>query len=486
MSDTIISSLGITSTHLDLSALLSPTFSPHAHASTLVLKTTASSDPPPIDLATPLSRALFDAQEIDVHIHALTSRSAVPILEYTRTQNEAAQRIVAGVDGELERLNGAFGQLEREVGGRWERADWVRRGAERGLSVVGLLRGVQRVVAVARALEGALVDGLLGVPGKAGKEDHRTMVRACYSVLAFREIMQGSEGEELGRVHLVRLLRARMFDDAEERLREWARKAVREFSLANLTPSTASLAAATTTMGATFKDAGEAKARFTSATHILYLLSPAPQIEGRKMRSAEFEPELLIRALQGYVQNAVQSSGGGIARALGALPQLERVLGEVSVRCQTLVAMERVLREIEQVQNPLLVEEEEVEEGQQQQDSAEGDREEEVEVEQKGNMLEPLLHALDTASLPSYFWRSLAAGMGARVQEILNRGGVAARTLKSNRDKVGSEIRECVLRGSQMPVGVLGPGETRVVGNWEREAAVMVGSVLGVLGVPGR
>jgi len=330
------------------------------------------------------------------------------------------------------------------------------------------------------------------VPGKAGKEDHRAMVRACYSVLAFREIMQGSEGEELGRVHLVRLLRGRMFEDAEERLREWARKAVREFSLANLTPSTASLAGATTTMGATFKDAGEAKARFTSATHILYLLSPAPQIEGRKMRSAEFEPELLIRALQGYVQNAVQSSGGGIARALGALPQLERVLGEVSVRCQTLVAMEGVLGEIERVQNPLLVEEEE-EEGeeqeqqqQQQQDSAEGDREGKVEVEQKGNMLEPLLHALDTASLPSYFWRSLAAGMGARVQEILNRGGAAARILKSNRDKVGSEIRECVLRGSQMPVGVLGPGETRVMGNWEREAAVMVGSVLGVLGVPGR
>lgn len=66
--------------------------------------------------------------------------------------------------------------------------------------------------------------------------------------------------------------------------------------------------------------------------------------------------------------------------------------------------------------------------------------------------------------------------------EIMNRGGVSARTLKSNRNGVRDAIRDCVIRGSQAPSG-LGEKERRgVEGNWEREVAVMVGSVVGSLG----
>ena len=90
------------------------------------------------------------------------------------------------------------------------------------------------------------------------------------------------------------------------------------------------------------------------------------------------------------------------------------------------------------------------------------------------NLLQPLLGALDTASLPSYFWRSLAEGLASRVAELVARGGVSARTLKSQRDRVRESIRDCVIRGSQ------GPGGKE--GGWEREAAVMVGSVVGSLG----
>lgn len=80
------------------------------------------------------------------------------------------------------------------------------------------------------------------------------------------------------------------------------------------------------------------------------------------------------------------------------------------------------------------------------------------------------------------------------MHDILARGGVSARTLRSNRERLRDELRACVLRGSQMPVGSLskvgnadvevdegGGGGPLVVGNWEREAAVMVGAVVGAL-----
>ena len=104
--------------------------------------------------------------------------------------------------------------------------------------------------------------------------------------------------------------------------------------------------------------------------------------------------------------------------------------------------------------------------------------------ETQNNLLHPVLHSLDTSSLPSYFWRSLASSLSSRVQDIMGRGGVSARTLRSQKDYVRSEIRDCVLQGSKMPQSVLGVvgGKEEVVGNWEREAAVMIGSVVGLMG----
>jgi hypothetical protein len=72
------------------------------------------------------------------------------------------------------------------------------------------------------------------------------------------------------------------------------------------------------------------------------------------------------------------------------------------------------------------------------------------------------------------------------VQEILNRGGVSARTLRSNKEKIRDAVRDCVERGSRLPVqaGIKdGQGlATLATRNWEREAAVMVGSIVGVMG----
>ena len=77
----------------------------------------------------------------------------------------------------------------------------------------------------------------------------------------------------------------------------------------------------------------------------------------------------------------------------------------------------------------------------------------------------------------------MAGQLSGRVQDILSRGGVSARTLRTNRDRVRDAIRECVARSSQVPVSGLtsGRADTARKGNWEREAAVMVQSVMGPL-----
>jgi hypothetical protein len=169
----------------------------------------------------------------------------------------------------------------------------------------------------------------------------------------------------------------------------------------------------------------------------------------------------MLQALESYLRSALQSSVAGLARGLAALPSLERSLSEVSSRCQNIVALEAILESttVPHFSGPT--------------SSGKG-----------GNLLQPLLAYLETGSLASYFWRTLAGGLSARVQEIMNRGGVSARTLRTNRVEVGEKIRECVVQGGRVPGGIKTKKEEKEDGGkrWEREVAVMVGAVLGNLG----
>jgi hypothetical protein len=442
--------------YLDLPTLTAEEFSPYKYANTLVTRTNNPNDTP-LDLSTPLSRVLFDVQEIDTHIHNVTTKSALPILEYTKSQNESAQNILERISEETTRLNANYARLQQEVLGRYEQAVDARLSAERTWEVLKLCREVQRVLNLARFLETTVSESDLGQPGKSGKEDHRSLVRCIYTILSFRDIISSPEANDLSRVNVIKALRGRVFEDNEAAIREFARKVVREFAVSSFN-------------GATFKDSEETKSKFTSAVHILFLLSPAPKIDGVSMRLEDFEPELLLRALQGYLQTAITSSSAAIARSLSTLPTLDRTLAEVSARCQSVVALEILLRSIAPPQHPFLAK-----------STASNDK---IDT----NLLQSLLQALETASLPSYFWRSLASSLSTRVQEVMNRGGVSARTLKSNKENVRDQIRECVLKGSSVNSQVLaskgagGTSQAQVIGNWEREAAVMVGSVVGNLG----
>jgi hypothetical protein len=439
------------SSYVDFTTLLSPTFSATQFANNLVTATNNPTDTS-LDLSTPLSRVLFDVQEIDTRIHTLTTKSAFPILEHTQTQNAAAQRVLHDVEEEVSRLNESYQRLEREVLGRHAEAEEARQGAQRTWEVLRLGRAVSRAVGLARQVEGLVAESGLGT---AVREDHRVLVRATYALLAFRALMHGNEGSELARVNVIKSLRNDIFSPYEERIKSRAQQTIREFSMSSLSGSSQG--------SVTFAQTEEAKARTSSAATILYLLSSITANSARPA-VADFQPELLLRTLQYYLQTALTSSSASIGRSLRELPTLEKTLLEVSARCQNIVALESLLATIKPLAHPLLA------------DAPAEDTASEF------NLLQPLLHYLDTASLPSYFWRTLASALPPRVQDILRAGGVSARMLRSNKDRIRDEIRQCVLQGSQMPTGVTGRGGGQVVGNWEREAAVMVSSVTGALG----
>lgn len=278
------------------------------------------------------------------------------------------------------------------------------------------------------------------------------MVRAANTVISLREIMGSSKADSgLERVDAITTLQANLIMLSERTILSRAQQVVKEFSMSSLLASTA----AHTDAISNYTQTEDTKSRATSALLALYLLSPL---------SFPFQPSLLISALQDYLQTALKPSLASLTRSLATLPTLDRTLVEISARCQNIVALESLLQSIKPPPHLLL--------------SLTGtDSEARPGIP---NFLTPLLQSLDTSSLPSYFWRSLASALSPRVQEILNRGGVSARTLRSNKDAVREKLRACVDTGSRLPEG-LGRGKESV-GGWEREAAVMVGAVVGVLG----
>lgn len=420
--------------YIDYETFLDPNFSPTSFANSLVLATNNPSDTP-LDLSTPLSRVLFDVQEVDTHIHTLTTKSALPLLNYTKDQDDAGQRIVSEVEAQVANLTDGYQRLEREVIQRYEAADEVRVAVERLWQTVKIGRGVGRCLLLGRQLEAQM--GEVSTGSAAKKEDHRAMIRAANTLLTIRQLLAASgpdeEGEHLLRINLISSLQSGLLASSDSILQNRGQQIIREFSMSSLAPSPSG--------PATYAQSEETKARTISALLTLHLLSP----------------QLLLSALQSYLRTSLTSSLASIARALANLPNLDRTLLEVSARCQNIVALEALLETVKAPSHPT--------------------KETKNGGEERSNFLRPLLAALDTSSLPSYFWRSLAEGLAGRVSDLVARGGVNARSLRTQRDRVRESIRDCVFKGSQGPGGARGRA-----GAWEREAAVMVGSVIGALG----
>ena len=424
--------------YIDYETFLDPAFSPASFANSLVLATNNPSDTP-VDLSTPLSRVLFDIQEIDTHIHTLTTRNAIPLLTHTKAQSDAGEKIVKDVKAQVSSLTEGYQRLEKEVIDRYEAANEVRQIVERLWETVRIGRGVSRCLLLCRQLEAQTSEAGGSGSGGKQKEDHSAMPRAASTIVSIRQLLDakdpGEEGEALLSINLITSLQSSLINPSDNALRARAQQLIREFSMSSLAPG--SSVAATT-----YAQSEDTKARTISACLTLQTLSP----------------QLLLAALQAYLRNQLTSSLASLARALGTLNTLDKTLLEVSARCQNIVALETLLAGVSpSISTP---------------SSATAPS-----ASPATTLLSSLLSALDTSSLPSYFWRSLAEGLAPRVQELVSKGGVAARTLKAQRERVREGLRGCVLRGSQ---GVQGLGRTG--GEWEREAAVMVGAVVGVLG----
>jgi hypothetical protein len=448
--------------YIDYETFLSPDFSPSSFANTLVRATNNENDTP-LDLSTPLSRVLFDIQEIDSHIDVLTARSAIPLLTHTRDQTAASTRIVSEIDSQVKALNDSYKQLEKEVIQKHAEAEEVQQVASRLWETLKLGRAVGRCLQLGRQLElqhSELTGSAAATATPSSrKEDHRALVRSTHTLLSLRELLSGtsnpgSEGYGLDRVAAIRTLQTSIIDPIERSVRETSERIIREFSPGSSTSS-----------APTFAQTEEIRARTVSALTALYLLSPTPPTStkpGGGGKEEKWAPTLMLQALEVYLRSALQSSIAGLARGLAALPSLDRALSEVAARCQNVVALEAVL---ESTKAPA---------------TARGSS--------SGNLLQPLLAHLETGSLASYFWRTLASSLATRVQEIMNRGGVSARTLKTNRGAVSDAIKDCVVRGSQVPNAIAatttakGKRAGAKAPSWDREVAVMVGAVVGNLG----
>lgn len=441
--------------YIDYETFLDPDFSPANFANTLILATNNANDAS-LDLSTPLSKVLFDAQEIDSHIDSLTTRSAIPLLSHTKEQTESSTRIISEIDSQVKSLNDSYKQLEKEVIQKHAEADEVRQVASRLWETLRMGRAVGRCLQLGRQLEVQHSEVLASstTAGANRKEDHRALVRCAHTVLSLREVLEnkalGEEGHGLEKINAIKSLQDSIIAPVERSIRSVSEQIIREFAIGSATGT------------ATFAQSEETKARTLSAMTTLYLLSPTSGIKPDK-----WIPQLLLQAWESYLRNALQSSIASIARSLATLPTLDRTLAEVAARCQNIVALEIILTTTKAPAHPLL---------QKHKPSTEST-----------NLLQPLLAYLETGSLPSYFWRSMASSLSTRVVEIVNRGGVSARALKSNRNSVGEAVRECVIKGSQPPSTVTAakgrPGrvDTETTG-WDREIAVMVGSVVGNLG----
>lgn len=479
--------------YIDYETFLSPDFSAASFANALVLSTNNVSDTS-LDLSTPLSKTLFDLQEVDTHIHSVTTKSALPLLEHTQTQTEAAKRVIAGLSTHVTSLTQNYERLEKEVIGRHAAAEEVRLAASRLWVTIKIGRSVQRALQLGRQLETQMADVRPSLTTARTKDDHRSMLSAAGTLLTLRALFAADgpvqEGEHLGRITVINTLRHDLVEPSEQRLRGKAQQIVREFSLANVpsqpapvsgaqdarSPSPSRTAGSSITPS-TYAQTSETKARTTSALITLYLLSPVPAASSQR----EFTPTLLLTALQTYLHTSLTSSAASLSRALSQLPTLPRALQEVTARCKNVVALEVLLQSIEIPEHPLVPANKASghsngTNGETKTNGVENHAEDEDTT--KEHLLDPLLSALDTTSMPSFFWRSLASGMGSKVGDILNRGGAPARTLRTQRDSVRERVREAVLRGcegARLPEGRGGNNA------WEREAAVMVASVIGPL-----
>src|SRR5690606_35214029 len=167
-----------------------------AFANILTLQTNTPLDPS-LDLSTPLSRITFDIQEIDSHITTLTSKSALPLLEYAQRNQLASTQLVEGLEAELKRLTETYERLEQDVITRAKSAKELYTVVSRLHDTTTMLRLVTRTLLLGRELESQMFE-VRGIPTiersqsrMTESDSFRAMPRAARTAVELQKVLQG-------------------------------------------------------------------------------------------------------------------------------------------------------------------------------------------------------------------------------------------------------------------------------------------------------
>ncbi|KAF8469506.1 Golgi transport complex subunit 5-domain-containing protein, partial [Kalaharituber pfeilii] len=397
------------SAYIDYETFLSPTFNPYSFANALILHTNTRDDPT-LDLSTPLSRVLFDLQEIDSHIHNLTTQHAETLLLHAGESRAVSVALVNGVEGQLKTVMGAYRRLDKEVLARSETAGELVRVVERLHAAGALLRCVVRVVGAGRRLEGVVGEWFASRAGGA-EGDWKSLLRMGFAVAEVKAGVKAG-GVEMEKVGIVQTLVSSLAVPAEQYLKTTAGGAVTGFVLPSVGP-----------MVFAFQKALEqALVKVACALQVLYLLS-SPS-------SPATQSNFLLTTLTAHLTQSSTASLAALSRVFSQLtpvapapPALDRSLAEIVGKLRGIVALEEALRHIPLA--PLTSPSEEEEE----------------------TLLSYVLAQLDTPTLPTLFLRNLATGLETLVRNVLARGGVSARGLRAGKEKMREGLRVVVERG---------------------------------------
>lgn len=455
------------SSYIDYETFLAADFSPHNFANGLILHTNTSDDLN-LDLSTPLSGVLFDLQEIDSHIHALSTENAQELLEYAGESRGMSEELVKGVEAQMKIVNTAYKRLEKEIVARSRTAEEVLQAVERLSEVTRVLRAVGRVVLLGRQLEGLLNEYLSSksVSIDAGAGDWWVLLRAGYTVAELRKMVEVSRTAtveaggvpELEGIQSVTVVVSQLLIPAEQFLQTTASAALIGFSLpASTTTITAGQSTTASSTFAAQKSLEATLLRVSCAIQILHLLSPSTAAPGT---IASTKPPLLT-SLHSFLNNQATTSLSALSRVFSSLtptqpspPAFDRSLSEIVSKIRVIVVLEELLGNIPlSALNPsgslaptlsttlpteLL---------------SVGDTDVDANTREDGSLLSQLLSELDTTTLPTLFFRNLASGLESLVRNVLARGGIAARGLRAGKDKLREGLQGVVERGLTGEVG---------------------------------
>lgn len=278
--------------YIDYEAFLSPDFSAYTFANTLITSTNDPNDPN-LDLSTPLSRVLFDLQEIDTHIHNLTSTSAIPLLNFTQSTTTASSEVLGTITSQLTTLQATYQRLHTSITTRSQTAQAVLTATTNLHATTTALRDISRAVVLARQLDVQLPEL---------STDPKALVRAAHTLREMRSATVTLSNE----ITIVQELNSLVITPAEKMVAGKSRELIVD----------------------AFGNGGNPAAAAAAAS-ALY----------------NFSPNGLVGAMQAGLNAAVNGALVGLKKSLKALTMLDRAVELTVGRCKGVVGVEGVLED---------------------------------------------------------------------------------------------------------------------------------------------